>query len=66
MVRTQRRNRLLPWYIGLVITLAAVGYVAYHMYTIDCAVTPVPVFLVLAVVPAVYLTLMYLVFTSQE
>lgn len=61
-----RRNRLLPLYIGFVIIVAAVGYVAYHMYTIDCGITPVAVFLVLLVVPVVYLVLMYLAFTSQE
>ena len=60
------RNRLLPLYIGFVIILGAVGYVAWHMYTIECAITPVPVVLVLGVVPILYLVLMYLAFVSQE
>ncbi len=61
-----RRNRLLPLYIGFIIVAAAVSYVAWHMYTIDCGITPFPVFLVLFVVPVVYLVLMYLAFTSQK
>ncbi|MFD1940655.1 hypothetical protein [Paradevosia shaoguanensis] len=60
------RNRLLPLYIGFVMILGAVGYVAWHMYTIDCGITPVAVFLVLGVVPIIYLALMYLAFVSQE
>lgn len=61
-----RRNRLMPWYIGIVIILAAVIYVGYQMYTGNCGVTFGPAFIVLAVVPVVYLTLMYLTFVSQE
>ena len=66
MAEVHRRNRLLPWYIGIVIVFGAVAYVGYHMYAIDCSVTPPVVFMVLAVVPIVYLVLMYLAFTSQE
>jgi len=61
-----RRNRLLPLYIGFVIIVAAVGYVAYHMYTINCGITPVAVFLVLFAVPVIYLVLVYLAFISQK
>ena len=61
-----RRNRLLPLYIGFVIILAAVGYVGWYMYTIDCGITPIAVFLVLGVVPIIYLALMYLAFVSQK
>lgn len=66
MAEVRRRNRLLPWYIGIVIVFASVAYVGYHMYVTDCAVTPPVVFMVLGVVPIVYLVLMYLAFTSQE
>jgi hypothetical protein len=60
-----RRNRLTPWYIGLVVILAAIGYVGYRMATSNCA--PVPIELgVLVVVPVVYLVLMYLTFVSQK
>ena len=35
MAEVHRRNRLLPWYIGIVIVFGAVAYVGYHMYAID-------------------------------
>jgi hypothetical protein len=61
-----RRNRLLPWYIGIAIVVPAVIYVGYLLYTSGCAV-PVPTALmVLVAIPLVYLVLMYLTFTSQE
>ncbi len=43
MVQTIRRNRLLPWYIGIVI--AAEIYVGYQMFYVGC---PAPVLLELA------------------
>lgn len=61
-----RRNRLMPWYFGLVLTLAAVLFVGYRMWAGSC---PAPTILevgVLTVIPVVYLTLMYLTFVSQE
>jgi hypothetical protein len=61
-----RRNRLLPWYVGIAVILAAVFYVGYQMFFVGC---PAPTFvelIVLAVIPVVYLALMYLTFTSQE
>jgi hypothetical protein len=60
-----QRNALLPWWIGLVFIAAAVAYVAYRFSCAACGVAALPEFLVLAVVPAVYLTLMYLAFRSQ-
>ena len=63
--QTRRRNPLLPWWIGLGIILAAVGYAAYRFSCDDCGVAAFPEFLVLAVVPLVYLVLMYLVFRGQ-
>lgn len=61
-----KRNRLMPWYIGLVIILASVLFVGNRMYTGNC---PAPTFvevIVLLIIPAVYLVLMYLTFISQK
>ena len=61
-----RRNRLLPWYIGIVVIVVAEIVVGYQMFYVGC---PAPVLLELAmlvVIPAVYLVLMYLTFISQE
>jgi len=61
-----RRNRLTPWYIGIAIVLVAVGYVGYQMTATDCGIPTPRLFIVLAVIPVVYLGLMYLTLTSQE
>lgn len=61
-----RRNRLLPWYIGMAIILAAVTYIAYQMVYVGCPAALGVEMLVLIVIPIVYLTLMYLTFVSQE
>jgi hypothetical protein len=61
-----RRNRLLPWYLGIAIIVAAEIVVGYQMFYVGC---PAPILLELAmlvVIPAVYLVLMYLTFISQE
>lgn len=61
-----RRNPLTPWWIGLVIIAAAVGYVAYQFTCTNCGQNPGLLgFLILGVIPLVYLFLMYLTFTSQ-
>ena len=60
------RNRLLPWYIGIVIILLAVIYVGYQMFFVGCAAPTAVELIVLIIVPVVYLVLMYLTFTSQE
>jgi hypothetical protein len=61
----QKRNRLLPWYIGIAIVLLAVLYVGNQMIQTQCA--PVPIAIgVLVVIPVVYLVLMYVTLTSQE
>jgi len=66
MNQAVRRNRLMPWYIGIAIILAAVTYVGYQMFYVGCP-APLAVELgVLVVIPVVYLTLMYLTFTSQD
>jgi hypothetical protein len=59
-------NRLMPWYIGIAIILAAVIWVGYQMWATSC---PAPTFIeigVLTVIPIVYLALMYLTFVSQK
>lgn len=61
-----RRNRLMPWYIGIVVILAAIMYVGYQMFYVGC---PAPIGTelgVLIIIPVVYLALMYLTFVSQE
>ena len=66
MNQPTRRNRLLPWYVGIVIVIAAVIYVGYEIFIVGC---PAPTLLslgVLIVIPVVYLVLMYLTLTSQK
>jgi hypothetical protein len=66
MNQVVRRNRLMPWYVGILIILAAVIYVGYQMFYVGC---PAPTFVelgVLLVIPAVYLVLMYLTLVSQD
>jgi hypothetical protein len=66
MNQIARRNRLLPWYIGIAIIIAAEIIVGYQMFYVGC---PAPVLLELAmlvVIPVVYLVLMYLTFISQR
>ncbi|MDZ4734711.1 MAG: hypothetical protein SGJ07_00040 [Rhodospirillaceae bacterium] len=59
------RNRFLPWIIGLVIIAIADIYVATLMFTGSCEAPGIVQFLVVVVVPGVYLALMYLTFKSQ-
>ncbi len=61
-----KRNRLTPWYTGLVIVLASVLFVGYRMWTGNCPAQTWVEFGVLTVIPVVYLALMYLTLTSQE
>ena len=60
-----KRNRLTPWYIGLVVIIASVIFVGYRMSASACAPIGIDIG-VLVVVPLVYLVLMYLTLTSQE
>jgi hypothetical protein len=62
------RNPLLPWWIGLAIILAAIAYVGYLFTTMGCGPgTAGPLaFMVLGVMPAVYLVLMYMTLKSQS
>ena len=59
-------NRLMPWYIGIVIILAAVIFVGYQMWATSCPASTFIEIGVLTVIPAVYLALMYLTFVSQK
>jgi hypothetical protein len=66
MNQAVRRNRLLPWYIGISIVISGELYIAYEMFSVGC---PAPVMLeltVLIIIPIVYLTLMYLTFVNQD
>jgi hypothetical protein len=66
MNQATRRNRLLPWYIGIAVVVLGELYIAYEMFVVGC---PAPVMLELAIliiIPLVYLTLMYLTFVSQN
>ncbi len=61
-----RRNYLLSWWIGLAIVLAVVGFVAYRFSCNECGRPGLLIeFIVLGIVPIVYLTLMYMSFKSQ-
>ena len=62
---TRRRNALLPWWIGLTIVLASVGYVAYLFASLETDSAPLLAFIVCGVIPAVYLVLMYVTFRSE-
>jgi SNF family Na+-dependent transporter len=64
--QSRERNRLTPWYIGLLIILAAVIFVGYRMWATECGVSIGLELIVLAVMPIVYIVLMYLTLTSQK
>lgn len=62
-----RRHYLLPWWIGVGIVLAAVAYIAYRFSCMECGHPGGLVeFLVLGIIPIVYLALMYLTLKSQH
>jgi hypothetical protein len=63
---TPANNRLMPWYIGIVVILAAVIWVGYQMWATSCPAPTVIEIAVLTVIPVVYLALMYLTFVSQK
>ncbi len=66
MAQAARRNRLLPWYIGIAVVVVAVIWVGYKMFAGGCAAPTAVELIVLIVIPVVYLALMYLTFASQE
>ncbi len=61
------RNPILPWWIGLAIIVGAVVYTGYQFTTLECGPVNAGLlaFIVLGVVPIVYLTLMYLTLKGQ-
>jgi hypothetical protein len=61
-----RNNRLVPWYVGMVIILAAVIFVGYQMRATSCPAPTIIELGVLTVIPIVYLVLMYLTLVSQK
>ncbi len=61
-----RRNRLAPWYIGILIVLVATAFTGYRMWAGNCPAPTIIEIGVLVIIPAVYLALMYLTFLSQE
>jgi hypothetical protein len=64
--QSRRRNPLMPWWIGLAIIVAVVAFLAYRFTFLECgAMTGALEFLVLGILPAVYLALMYITFKSQ-
>lgn len=63
---TPRNNRLTPWYIGIIIILAAVVFIGYRMWATACPAPTVIEIGVLTVIPIVYLALMYLTLVSQR
>lgn len=66
MPNSKQRNALLPWWIGLAVILAVVAYVAYRFACLDCAPAGYLQFIVLGILPIVYLVLMYLTLKGQS
>jgi hypothetical protein len=56
----------MPWYIGLVLILATLAVAGWELFTGGCGAPPATLVIALLVMPAVYIGLMYLTFTSQE
>jgi hypothetical protein len=63
---TPQNHRLIPWYIGIVIVLAAVIFVGYQMWATSCPAPTIIEIAVLTVIPVVYIVLMYLTLVSQK
>jgi hypothetical protein len=66
MAETRKRNPLLPWIIGLVIVVAVNVYIAYLFFSNVCTAPALAQFVILIILPAVYLVLMYLTLKSSE
>jgi hypothetical protein len=66
MAEVARNGRLVPWYIGIGIVLAAVVFVGYQMWATSCPAPTIIEVGVLTVIPIVYLILMYLTLVSQK
>jgi len=68
MASKSSRNPLLPWWIGLAIIVTAVVYIGYQFTTLECGPVAAGIlaFIVLGVIPIVYLSLMYLTLKGQS
>ncbi|ANK79771.1 hypothetical protein [Minwuia thermotolerans] len=66
MANGQSRPRLMPWVIGVIIIIIADIFIATRMLSAECEAPGFAEFLVLIVVPAVYLALMFLTLRSQN
>ncbi|WP_372617146.1 hypothetical protein [Falsiroseomonas sp.] len=66
MSGTTKRNRLMPWYIGLVLILATLAFAGWELASGGCGAPPAALVIALLVMPAVYIGLMYMTLTSQE
>ena len=67
MAGNRRAHPMKAWWIGFALIALVVVYVAYRFSCLECSVVSGPLeFLILAVIPAVYLGLMYLTFKSQS
>jgi uncharacterized membrane protein YtjA (UPF0391 family) len=65
-VTNRKNSRLLPWYIGLAIIAIVDAFIGYQFYSTKCEAPGIAQFLVLIVVPGVYLVLMYLTLRGQD
>jgi hypothetical protein len=61
------RQQLLPWYIGIAIIVIFEAMIGFLFFTAPACAAPIPqlFFLLLIVLPVVYLGLMYLTLKSQ-
>ena len=62
---SEHRNPLTTWIIGLIIVVIVDIYIGYVFFATACAAPAIAQFLVLVVIPGVYLTLMYQTLKSQ-
>lgn len=64
--RNRGRNPMLPWWIGLIVILAAIVFVAYRFACLECEPAGFLEFMILGIIPAIYLALMYLTLKSES
>lgn len=62
---SRTRNPLTAWWVGLAIILLAVAYTAWRFACLECAPAGYLEFMILGIVPAVYLVLMYVTLKGQ-
>jgi hypothetical protein len=65
MSNGNRRNVLLPWFIGIAILVVADLWIAYRMFSTGCPAPGIVEAIVVIVIPIVYLALMYVTLKSQ-